>query len=448
VPGFDDEVDLSALDAGTASTELLGSAGKPAVRRFELLGLDGAAAGVRWQSSGRTCSIGSHEANDVVLAEPAVSRFHCELRIEKAEIRVHDLDSTNGTLLDGVPVVIGIVRDGSVIKLGRSSLRFQLGAESNKIALSASDRFGSLVGTSWPMRACFAMLERAAASDATVLLEGESGTGKEGAAESLHRAGKRAAGPFVVIDCGAIPANLLESELFGHEKGAFTGAADRRIGAFESAHGGTVVLDEIGELPTELQPKLLRVIERREIRRLGSNTTIPVDLRVVAATNRDLRAEVNAGRFRSDLYFRIAVVKIQLPPLRARPEDLPILVDRIVETLGVPAAEAARLREPAFVATLARGSWPGNVRELRNYLERCAVLDDLAVMTTVDGAGAGTSVDVGQPFTQARDSAVAEFERRYIVQLLALHRGNVTAAAKASGIDRTYLHRLMRRHGL
>jgi DNA-binding NtrC family response regulator len=447
--GSDDEVDLDDLEPANARTELIGGGTGPSVRRFDVAGVGGAVAGVQWQSAGVACQIGSHEANDVVVADPAVSRFHCELRVENNVVRVHDLDSTNGTMLDGVQVAIGIVRDGSVIQIGRSGLRVTIGEEQNRLAMSSQTNFGSLVGTSWPMRLCFAMLERAAQSDVTVLLEGESGTGKEGAAESLHQASRRAGRPFIVIDCGAVPANLLESELFGHERGAFTGAHERRIGAFESANGGTVFLDEIGEMPTELQPKLLRVLERREVRRLGSNVTIPIDVRIVAATNRDLRAEVNAGRFRPDLYFRLAVVKIQLPPLRQRPEDLPVLVDRFVASLGIPDDAAARLRAPAFVASLTRGAWPGNVRELRNYLERCAVLDDLAALQPVASPGdPGAGIDVGRPFQEARDDVLAEFERRYIEQLLRVHRGNVSAAARASGIDRTYLHRLMRRHNL
>jgi two-component system, NtrC family, response regulator GlrR len=448
VSNFDEEVDLSALEPGSLRTEPL-QAEQPAVRRFEITGIAGPAAAVRWVSAGTTCAIGSHPGNEITVDDPSISRSHCELRVEHGQIKLHDLDSTNGTILDGVRISAAFVRDGSVIQIGRSTLRVTIGADDNRLAVSSQTRFGSLVGTSWAMRACFALLERAAASEITVLLEGESGTGKEGAAEALHQASPRRAHPFIVIDCGAIPANLLESELFGHERGAFTGATDRRVGAFEAANGGTIFLDEIGEMPSELQPKLLRVLERREVRRLGSNTVIPVDVRIVAATNRDLRAEVNATRFRSDLYFRLAVMKIQLPALRLRPDDLPVLVERIVGSLGVGADVARRLMAPAFVASLSRGAWPGNVRELRNYLERAAVLDDLAGgETSPAGSVAAIVDDAGQPYQQARDRVLAEFERRYVEQLLRAHHGNVSAAARASGIDRTYLHRLMRRHGL
>ncbi|MFN0250965.1 MAG: sigma 54-interacting transcriptional regulator [Kofleriaceae bacterium] len=436
----DDEVDFGAHETAPAETELLGGAGRPSVRRFELVGVDGPAAGTTWQSAGTSCAVGSHASNDFVISDTAASRFHCELRLEKDQIRVHDLDSTNGTTLDGVPVAIGIVRDGSVVQIGRSTLRVQIG-EAIRVPVSPRTEFGRLVGTSWTMRALFALLERVARTDSTVLVEGESGTGKEGVARSLHEASHRREKPFVVIDCGALPGALLESELFGHEQGAFTGAFERRIGAFEAANGGTVLLDEIGELPAELQPKLLRVLEARELRRLGGTTTQKIDVRIVAATNRDLRAEVNAGRFRPDLYFRLAVVKIAIPPLRTRPDDLPVLVDRIVSSLDVPADRAARLREPVFIASLGRHAWAGNVRELRNYLERTAIMFDASDAETSEGGEL-------QPYQRARDIVLGEFERRYVEQLLAAHEGNVSAAARASGIDRTYFHRLMRRHKL
>ncbi len=446
MPGTDDdEVDFGALAPGSLRTEPLESA-QPKVRRFELVGTSGPAANVRYASTGATCAIGSVAGNEIVIDDPSISRSHCELRVEQGKVRIYDLDSTNGTVLDGVRVIAGYVRDGSTIQIGRSTLRVSLGGGDNRVAVSSRTQFGNLVGASWAMRACFAMLERAAASDITVLLEGESGTGKEGAADAIHQASARRDRPFIVIDCGAIPGNLLESELFGHERGAFTGATDRRVGAFEAATGGTVFLDEIGEMPSDLQPKLLRVLERREIRRLGSNVMTPADVRIVAATNRDLRAEVNAGRFRSDLYFRLAVMKIQLPPLRQRPEDLPILVERIVHSLNLSPAVAQRLTSQAFILSLARGAWPGNVRELRNYVERAAVLDDLA--GTEETPVEAEPHDASQPYQQARDRVLAEFERRYVEQLLRAHHGNVSAAARASGIDRTYLHRLMRRHGL
>jgi pSer/pThr/pTyr-binding forkhead associated (FHA) protein len=280
------------------------------VRGFTLTVHEGGPTQV-WTSSGARCAVGSHPLSDLVLDDATVSRFHCEVTIDRGGARIRDLESRNGTIVDGVRVVDGYLRPGSTIGLGRAKLQFGLTGDSHARVLSKSDRFGNVVGRSIAMRATFALLERAAATSATVLLEGETGTGKGAMAEAIHGGSNRRGGPFVVVDCGALSPTLLDSELFGHERGAFTGADTRRIGAFEEADGGTVFLDEIGELSAELQPKLLRVLESRQIRRLGQNTWQPIDVRVVAATNRDLRAEVNAGRFRSDLYYRLAVLKVR-----------------------------------------------------------------------------------------------------------------------------------------
>jgi DNA-binding NtrC family response regulator len=319
-----------------------------------------------------------------------------------------------------------------------------------ELPLPARARFGALVGSSPAMRRAFAALESAAACDATVLLAGETGTGKEVAAESIHRASARAGGPFVVVDCGALPANLLESELHGHERGAFTGAVAARVGAFEAAAGGTIFLDEIGELSADLQPKLLRVLERREVKRVGANGYRPVDVRIVAATNRDLRAEVDRRRFRSDLYFRLAVLEVRLPPLRERAGDIPELVDHLLVGLDRGQAEkAAFARAPAFLAQLARAAWPGNVRELRNHLERCLAQGSPAPFEpAVPLAADVPAVDIQRPLYDVRDDAARAAERRYVEAILAHHRGNVTAAARAAGVDRIHFHRLMSRYGL
>jgi DNA-binding NtrC family response regulator len=284
-----------------------------------------------------------------------------------------------------------------------------------------------------------------APTSTTVLLEAETGCGKGEAAESLHRASTRRHGPFVIVDCGAVPAPLLESELFGHEKGAFTGAHTRRVGAFEAANGGTIFLDEIGELPSELQPKLLRVLENRHVRRLGSNAYAPIDVRVIGATNRDLRADVNASRFRPDLYFRLAVVKIALPPLRARPEDIPALAEHILGALGASAEQVATILTPAFVQDLQGAPWRGNVRELRNHLERALIFPE----ATVVGAESPTSAHAGNlSYAAAKERALSAFEREYVETLLRAHGRRVSAAAEASGLSREYLYRLMRRHGI
>jgi two-component system response regulator GlrR len=457
-----------------------GMSGTHSVRGFKLAVVEGPGEGKAWQSEGDKCSIGSFDNNDFIIQDATVSRYHCEIRVDAEGARAVDLQSRNGTFIDGVQVKEGFLRGGSILRLGRAVIRFQFRNESNQLPISESSAFGFMVGGSVPMRTSFAMLERAARSEATVLLEGETGTGKGRAAESIHRASARRDKPFMVVDCGSIPANLLESELFGHEKGAFTGAENRRIGVFEEADGGTIFLDEIGEMPQELQPKLLRVLENREVRRVGSNTFKPVNVRVVAATNRDLRAEVNAGRFRSDVYFRLAVVRIELPPLRRRPEDIPMLVESF---LGQPGMEShkERLMAPDFLGHLQRAAWPGNVRELKNYLERCVVFEEavpppasdapldatgeIRIDTAPDlerdrkaaretgsqpvGKGAAVlAIDLDLPLQDARKLAVEEFERRYLSGLLERHEGRVAQAATAAGIDRVYMYKLLRRYKL
>jgi DNA-binding NtrC family response regulator len=476
----------SDRDGFGGSTMTHGVAAMPVshtVRGFRLAVVEGPGEGKSWQSEGDRCSIGSFANNDFVIEDATVSRYHCEIRIDDDGARAVDLQSRNGTFIDGVQVVEGFLRGGSILRLGRAVIRFQFRNESNQLPLSESSSFGFMVGSSVPMRTAFAMLERAARTDATVLLEGETGTGKGRAAESIHRASTRRDRPFMVVDCGSIPANLLESELFGHEKGSFTGAENRRIGVFEEADGGTIFLDEIGEMPQEVQPKLLRVLENREIRRVGSNTFKPVNVRVVAATNRDLRAEVNAGRFRSDVYFRLAVVRIELPPLRRRPEDIPMLVEAF---LAQPSMDGhfEKLTAPDFIGHLQRAAWPGNVRELKNYLERCVVFDEaLPPPTDVGGLdttselridelehraqrskrdsdrpaaaaeaantrGALIAIDLDMALQDARKQAVEEFERRYLSGLLERHDGRVAQAAAAAGIDRVYMYKLLRRYKL
>ncbi len=316
------------------------------------------------------------------------------------------------------------------------------------------ERFGRMVGRSPAMQTVFDVLNKASTSDATILLEGETGTGKEVSAEAIHRGSPRRDKPFLVVDCGAMPPNLLESELFGHERGAFTGAVSSRQGVFEAANGGTVFLDEIGELSVELQPKLLRVLERREVRRVGTNNHVPVNVRLIAATNRSLREQVGAHKFRSDLYYRLAVVEVRLPPLRERLPDLPALVEHIVRNLGaVDEAALETVRSPAFLGALAEHVWPGNIRELRNYLERCVALHDFAPPRSTGSGpvpvpGPENAVNIGQPLREAREAWVSTFERRYLEELLRQHENRVSAAARAAGVDRIYFYRLLWKHGL
>ncbi|HEU0034284.1 MAG TPA: sigma 54-interacting transcriptional regulator [Kofleriaceae bacterium] len=408
--------------------------------------LDGGGEKPVLESTSARIAIGSHELNDVVIDHATVSRFHCEIRLDRDAAIIHDLGSKNGTIVDGLRVREAYLRPGCLLQLGSTTLRFDaVGAEQERIATAT--RFGSLVGVSAVMRRAMALLAKAAATDVTLLLDGETGTGKGRAAEAVHRASTRANAPFVVVDCSAIPANLLESELFGHEKGAFTSAHERRIGAFEEASGGTLFLDEIGEIPIELQPKLLRALENREVRRVGANRFMPVDLRVIAATNRDLRAEVNVNRFRSDLYYRLAVARITLPALRERREDIPALVDELLHQLRVPPATAARLKRGEVVHRLQQREWPGNVRELRNYLERSvAFADDDLVPEPIAPEPAPAPGEV-VPYTTAKKHAQDAFERAYLADLLQRF-DRVSQAAAAAGVDRVYLYRLLRRHGM
>jgi two-component system response regulator GlrR len=320
--------------------------------------------------------------------------------------------------------------------------------------LHSEERFGRMVGRSPAMQAVFDVIGKASMSEATILLEGETGTGKEISAEAIHRGSPRRDKPFLVVDCGAMPPNLLESELFGHERGAFTGAVSARQGVFEAANGGTVFLDEIGELAIDLQPKLLRVLERREVRRVGTNNHLPVNVRLIAATNRSLRQQVAEQKFRSDLYYRLAVVEVKLPPLRERLPDLPLLVEHVVRNLGIVDEETlSAVRGPQFLAALGHHTWPGNIRELRNYLERCLALRDFApprgaTATAAMPAGPEGAVNIGQPLREAREAWVSSFERRYLEELLRLHDNRVSAAARAAGVDRIYFYRLLWKHGL
>lgn len=420
----------------------------PTVRRFVLDVVEGPAAGARWTSDGDRCAVGSHASNDLVVEDKAVSRFHCEVRLEGQVAWVVDLGSLNGTWLDGVMVREARLRDGSLLRVGRSALQFQFASESAALPVAKENHFGSLVGQSLRMRSAFYMLQRAAETDSTVLLQGETGCGKDLAAESIHHESRRAEQPFVVVDCGAVPENLIESELFGHERGAFTGAVARKVGVFEAASGGTVFLDEVGELPLELQPKLLRVLEQRTIRRVGGHEHQPVDVRILAATNRDLRTEVNEGRFRADLYYRLAVINVYLPSLRERPEDIPQLVDHIVSRLEADPEAVEQIITPELVGRLQTAAWRGNVRELRNYLERCLVLHRPPPLQPAQGGSDALVVDPRLSFANAKRQALDRFECQYLQALLERHGGNVSQAARSADMNRVYLHRLLRRHGL
>ncbi|MGD0675587.1 MAG: sigma 54-interacting transcriptional regulator [Polyangiaceae bacterium] len=397
---------------------------------------------------GDLCRIGTHTSNDVVLLDPAVSRFHCRLVREAGSWRVHDWGSLNGTRLEGLRIRDADLPAEASIGLGDSILRVRAVDPAEQALVPLIPAFGQLAGTSVSMRKLFGLLQKVAPSDINVLIQGESGTGKELVANELVQRSPRAEQAFVVVDCGAISPNLIESELFGHVRGSFTGADRDRIGAFEAADGGTVFLDEVGELPVELQPKLLRAIEAKEIRRVGESRPRKVNVRVISATNRQLEREVNHGRFREDLYFRLAVINVRVPPLRERLDDLVILIRVFLQALG--AQDAQRLFTAEVLAEMQRHDWPGNVRELRNYIERSVVLEKASptLRTTSFASGAPAPIDIETPFRLAKDAAVDAFERAYLTALLEAAGNNLSKAARMAGMDRMYLHRLAQKHGL
>ncbi len=402
------------------------------------------AAGDHAVTLGKLALVGSTSGADVVVEDKAVSRLHAELEPRADGLWVRDLGSRNGTWIEGVLVREARVPDGARIRVGSTVLSVDAAVETS-IELWPDARFGALVGGSVQMRELFAILARVAALESTVLIEGETGTGKELVARALHDASPRANGPFVVVDCAALPEQLLESELFGHVKGSFTGATSTRVGALEAAAGGTVFLDEIGELATTVQPKLLRALESRTIRRIGESTHRPIDVRFVSATHRDLRQMVSAGSFREDLYFRLAVLPVSVPPLRTRMDDVALLVDRFCQ--GASDAFKTELLREALDRP-----WPGNVRELRNFVERAVAFGarQAAAMSGPRSSQAPAPSRPGdafgdvyaKPFREFRD----EVEREYVRRLLERHCGNVQAAAQAAGIDRTYIYRLIKKH--
>ena len=436
----------SSSSISGATQALRGSRDVVRVRRPVLRVVEGPDTGRVVSGASERVVIGTHASAELRLTDRAVSRFHCELAVQPdGTTVVRDLGSRNGTAIDGVRVLLAPVAVGSVIALGQSKVRVEREVLGD-LPVRAQESFGALVGRSPTMRRVFELLGRAAESDATVLLGGETGTGKELAARAIHDASARAKGPFVVVDGGAVAASLLESELFGHERGAFTGADRARKCAFRAAHGGTLFLDEIGELPTELQPKLLRALESREVKPLGTEVSVPVDVRVVAATHRDLRAEVNAKRFRADLYFRLAVIEVRLPALRERAEDLSTLAETLLGRLGASPSRIRALLDEATLEALTRSSWPGNVRELRNHLERMLAIGHRPRME--ERVSVVRELPEIVPLKVARATWNEREERAYLEALLERCKGNVREAARRADVDRPYLYRRLKAHGL
>ena len=390
--------------------------------------------------------IGVGEAADFRLKDPGVSREHVRFTLQANGVRVKDGGSKNGTYLGGARIHEVTLTSDTAITIGGTTLGVALSSDDLELPLSQNDRFGDAIGTSPIMRHLFSNLEKAALSDLTILLEGESGVGKDVLARAVHQRSSRRDGPFAVADCSAIPENLIESELFGHERGAFTGADQARKGVFEEANGGTLFLDEIGELPLEMQPKLLRALEAREVRPVGGRAARPIDVRVIAATNRRLAEAARTGEFRSDLFYRLAVVKVTVPPLRERAEDILPIARAMLRVLK----HDAFAELPAdFAAMLNAYSWPGNVRELRNVMERHAALGEKeglfdqakAVVMSADEELALL------PYHEARKIVVDRFEEQYVPRLLARAENNLSRAADLANIARPSLYRMLERVG-
>jgi DNA-binding NtrC family response regulator len=438
-------------------------------RTFTLEVIEGTDAGKRLVTKERVTRIGTHPDCELALDDGTTSRFHARIEVDPAGHRLLDEESKNGTFVNDLRANDVYLRPGARVRIGGNVIRYQPGDEEVQIELSRQHRFGQMLGKSAAMREIFAILERVAPTDMTVLIEGESGTGKELVADALHARSKRAGAPLVVFDCSAVAPNLIESELFGHVKGAFTGASAARAGAFERADGGTLFLDEIGELPLDLQPKLLRALEKRVVTPVGGDRPVKADVRIVAATNRNLQKEVEDATFRQDLYYRLAVIRVVLPPLRRRVEDIPLLVRHFLEDIDAPEGQRVQVGYDTIVK-LQRHRWPGNVRELRNFVERAAMLatdnrletrylmppsfgdtqskvdaPDAAPVADsgVEAALAGLEEDL--PFKDAKARLVEAFERAYWTRLLDRTRGNISAAARVAGIHRKSAEYLLKK---
>ncbi|NUQ79063.1 MAG: sigma 54-interacting transcriptional regulator [Polyangiaceae bacterium] len=404
--------------------------------------------------------VGRNAACRLVLEDAKVSAVHAELVATDRGVRVRDLGSRNGTFVGGVRVGEVFLLSNTKLRMGETELEFEP-ARPERIAVPAMPAFGPLVAQSAGMRAIFERLSKIAPTDLTVLIGGETGTGKELVAQALHLASNRSKKPFVVVDCGSIPPSLAEATLFGHERGAFTGAVDKRLSPFVEADGGTIFLDELGELPVEVQPKLLRALAERRIKSVGGSTYREVDVRVLAATRRDLVRAVNAGEFRSDLYFRVAQVKIELPALRQRVEDIPVLVRRMLKDFGDE--QAYERVSTMTLERLMRHDWPGNVRELRNAVavafalagegEEIDVAAHLGALAETPAAGpvnigSGFASLKGKQFQEAKREVLTRFERDYFAALSEEAKGNVSEMARRAGMERAHVRAYLRRHGI
>jgi DNA-binding NtrC family response regulator len=444
-----------AREGGGTEVNPSRAAHKPSGAIPRLVAVAGASAGRALAMSSTLATVGRHATNDLVLADPLVSGVHLELRRVAGAVRVRDAGSTNGTFIAGQRIFEAELAPGATITVGSTVLQLDIDPVAIPAKESPSDSFGGLVGASTVMHELFGLLERVASKPLSILLQGDTGTGKEEAARAIHARSSRSEKPFVVIDATSLPQTLVESILFGHERGAFTGADRRSIGLFEAAHGGTVFLDEVGELPAPSQAKFLRVLEQRHVTRVGSSEPIPVDVRVIAATHRDLRHEVEAGRFREDLLFRLAQVWVLLAPLRDRVGDIPVLCTKLLAAI---APSSTPCIDAAAMTYLQTQRWPGNVRELRNVLARAAALAVGGVIRREDVAGEGLGfrgtreeravLALSGKFAEAKELAMERFESTYLAALMRRCNGNLSLAAREAGVARHHLRDLLKKRNL
>jgi len=434
--------------------------------------LDGHGKGEHLNFKKTVIRVGSDVLNDIVLSDPTVSRRHAEIRYEDGAYRLVDLGSTNGTFVDDKRINDVYLETVTNLSFGKTPVAFEAHIEGKAIEPSPSNRYGHIVGQNAGLRQIFAVIDKVAPSNLHVVITGETGTGKELFARAIHEGSRRAEHPLVIFDCSAFPPTLLESELFGHEKGSFSGATQQHQGVFERADKGTLFLDELGEMSVELQPKLLRAIETGEFRRVGGTKSIQTNVRVVAATNRDLEDWITEGRFRRDLYYRLAQVRFRLPPLRERLDDIPLLIESFMESArkGLSATSKTQIT-PQAIALMQSYSWPGNIRELKNLVERGVTLCDDERITAAFvqdelGLAPGAALvereeddsvlppilegEDGEliPLREAKDQLVADFEKKYLEKLLGKHKQNISAAAREAQVDRRHFYRLLKKYGL
>jgi transcriptional regulator with GAF, ATPase, and Fis domain len=441
------------------------------LQKAKLVVIDGDDEGKEFVINKSQVYVGRASVNDFRLKDNSISGTHFEIRAEEDGFLLRDRGSTNGTHLGGCRVKEVYLTPNASFRAGNTTLKFEPIDEVVEIPLSEDEHFQGVIGRSVAMREVFATLQKVAPSELTCLIQGETGTGKERIARAIHDASRRKNKPYVVLDCSAIPGELMESYVFGHEKGAFTGAHAQKKGAFEQAEGGTLFMDEVGELDLSLQPKLLRVLENREFKRVGGSKTIRSDCRVVAATNRDLRDMVNEGSFREDLYFRLSVIQIMLPPLSERREDIPLLVEHFLDEVVEMRPDHQRVRLTAdAMDTLMEHEWPGNVRELRNVIMRAASLasgqtvekSDLQLRgsaptssprvnetsSQADGDSTQITIDLTREYKEVKQDLLDQFERDYVARIYEENDQNISQSARKAGLTRYHLRELLKKHDL